>query len=114
MNPSVSALTDAQRQSLQTQVMSSGQAIQGSNPGIIVLKLYVQSLEYDQINNFPQNGMQYIDKIGGQLGFFLGMSIFSFIEFILLLLLLLWMIMMNSVKPSSSLNSTQKVQSLDN
>ena len=115
MNPSFSAFTDAQKQSIQTQVITSGQAIVGSNPSTIVLKLYMSSLEYDQINNFPQNGMQAIEKISGQLGFFLRMSILSFIELLLLFLLLLWtMIMMSNAKPAPSVLSIQKVQSFDN
>jgi len=113
MNPSFSVVTDLQRQSIQTEVTYSGQAIQGSNPGVIILKLYMQSLEYDQINNFPRNGLQFVEKITGQIGFFLGMSIFSFIELILLLLLLLWMIIMTSSESSSSVHSIQKVQSVD-
>ena len=80
MNPTFTAYTDAQKQSIQTQVTSSGQAITGANPSTIVLKLYMRSLEYQQINNFPQNGVQFIGEIGGLMCFFLGMSIISFIE----------------------------------
>ncbi len=117
MNPSFSAFTDAQRQSIQIQILTSGQAIQGVNPGYIVLKLYMPSLEYDQITSFPQNGLQYIEKISREMGFFLGMSIFSFVEFILLLLLFLWImiIMSNTTKPATAVHSIQNVQrSLDN
>jgi len=49
------------------QVTSSGQVIPGSNPFVITLKLYMQSLEYDQINNFPQNGMQLIGNMSSQI-----------------------------------------------
>jgi hypothetical protein len=80
MNPTYTAFTDAQKQALTTQVTSSGQAITGANPGTVVLKLFMRSLEYQQINNFPENGVQFIGEIGGLMSFFLGLSIISFIE----------------------------------
>ena len=33
-----------------------GQAIPGSNPNLVMLKLYMSSLEYQRIYNFPQPG----------------------------------------------------------
>jgi hypothetical protein len=60
MNPTFTAFTDAQKQALQTQVTGSGQNIQGANPNTIVLKLFMQSLEYQRIYNFPQNGVQVL------------------------------------------------------
>ena len=80
MNPTFTVFTDAQKQTLQTQVTGSGQAIQGANPNTIVLKLFMRSLEYQRIYNFPQNGVQFIAELGGLMCFFLGMSIISFIE----------------------------------
>ncbi len=115
MNPSFTDFSDTQKQTVQMQVTSSGQAIQGANPSVIILKLYMQTLEYDQINNFPPNGLQFIEKITDQMGFFLAMSIFSFIELILLLLLLLWMMMMmTNTKTASSVDLIKRVQPLDN
>ena len=80
LSPSYSAFTDAQRLTLSTLVVSSGQAIQGANINTIVLKLYMRSLEYQRIYNFPQNGVQFIAELGGLMGFFLGISIISLIE----------------------------------
>jgi hypothetical protein len=59
---------------------SSGQAVQGTSPGMIVLKLYMRSLEYQRINNFPQNGVQFVAELGGLMCFFLGISIISILE----------------------------------
>ncbi len=80
MNPTFTPYTDTQKQALQTQVTGSGQAIQGGTPNTVVLKLFMRSLEYQRIYNFPQNGVQFISELGGLMGFFLGMSIISFIE----------------------------------
>jgi len=65
---------------LRTLTTSSGQAIPGANINTIVLKLYMTSLEYQRIRNFPQNGVQFIAELGGLMGFFLGISVISVIE----------------------------------
>jgi hypothetical protein len=80
LNPTFTPYTDLQRTAIQAQVVASGQAIQGSNPNTIVLKLFLRSLEYEHIYNFPENGVQFIAELGGLMCFFLGMSIISFIE----------------------------------
>jgi len=80
LSPSYATFSSSQQQTLSSLVTGSGQAIQGANPNIIVLKLYMRSLEYQRIYNFPQNGVQFISELGGLMGFFLGMSIISFIE----------------------------------
>jgi hypothetical protein len=61
-------------------VTGSGQAIQGSNPNTVVLKLFMQSLEYQRIYNFPQNGVQFIAELGGLMCFFLGSIFQNFIS----------------------------------
>ena len=80
MNPTFTVYTDAQKQAIQTQVTGSGQAIQGANPNTIVLKLFIRSLEYQRIYNFPENGVQFIAELGGLMSFFLGISIISVME----------------------------------
>ena len=43
-------------QILSLNALVSGQAIQGSNPNIVMVKLSLSSLEYQKIYNFPQPG----------------------------------------------------------
>ena len=43
--------------------MSLGQAITGSNPNLITLKLFLSSLEYQKIYNFPQPGNSLVQKL---------------------------------------------------
>jgi hypothetical protein len=55
---SYATLTDIQKQTLQTLITGSGQAIPGGNPNVVVLKLYLSSMENTRIYNFPQPGLQ--------------------------------------------------------
>ena len=55
---SYSALTDIQKQSLQTLITGSGQAIAGGTPNVVILKLYLSTMENQRIYNFPQPGLQ--------------------------------------------------------
>ena len=80
LNPTFTPYTDLQKQAIQAQVQGSGQAVQGSNLNTITLKLFLRSLEYQHIYNFPENGVQFIGEIGGLMSFFLGMSVISFVE----------------------------------
>ena len=80
MNPTFTLYSNEQQQAMQAQIAGSGQVIQGPNPNTVILKLFLQSLEYQHIYNFPENGVQFIAELGGLMCFFLGMSIISVIE----------------------------------
>ena len=50
------------------------------NNEVIVLKFFLNSLEYQKIHNFPQHGLQFVAEVGGLMAFFLGISIISLLE----------------------------------
>ncbi len=54
-------LTPIQTTALQSQITASGQSIAGISPNPVVLKLYMTSLEYQHIHNYPESG-QYVNK----------------------------------------------------
>lgn len=50
------------------------------NLNVIVMKFYLNSMEYQKIQNFPQHGLQFVAEVGGLMSFFLGISVISIIE----------------------------------
>jgi hypothetical protein len=47
---------------------------------VVVLRLFLNSLEFERVHNFPQHGLQFVAEVGGLMAFFLGVSIVSVLE----------------------------------
>merc|ERR1712150_366158 len=51
-----------------------------SDSKVAIIKLFMTSLEYQRIQNFPQHGLQLLAEVGGIMAFFLGISMISILE----------------------------------
>ncbi|TRY79803.1 hypothetical protein TCAL_06060 [Tigriopus californicus] len=75
ISPSYSPISDSLKADIQKKIPPNGQ-----NTNVIVLKFFLNSMEYQRIHNFPQHGMQFVAEVGGLMAFFLGISVISIIE----------------------------------
>lgn len=75
ISPSYSPISDSLKADIQKKIPANGQ-----NTNVIVLKFFLNSMEYQRIHNFPQHGMQFVAEVGGLMAFFLGISVISIIE----------------------------------
>ena len=50
------------------------------NSNVVVLRFFLNSMEYQMIQNFPQHGLQFLAEVGGLMAFFLGISAISVFE----------------------------------
>ncbi len=57
-------LTPIQTTALQSQITASGQSIAGISPNPVILKLFMTSLEYQHIHNYPQSGLNFTSDTG--------------------------------------------------
>ena len=55
-------------------------ATPSQNLQVVVLRFFMNSLEYQRIYNFPQHGLQFLAEVGGLMAFFLGISVISLFE----------------------------------
>ena len=76
MTASYSDLSDNLKADLQTKMVQAG--VTGTTD-VVVLKFFLNSMEYTKIHNFPQHGLQFVAEVGGLMAFFLGISAVSII-----------------------------------
>lgn len=74
LSSSYSDLSDNLKAELQSKIPS------GSSKNVVVLKFFLNSMEYSKIHNFPQHGLQFVAEVGGLMAFFLGLSVVSVLE----------------------------------
>ena len=77
LSASYSDLSDSLKAELQSKMTAAG--ISGGK-NVIVLKFYLNSMEFTKIHNFPQHGLQFVAEVGGLMAFFLGLSSVSILE----------------------------------
>jgi hypothetical protein len=59
ITPSYSILSDNLKGELRTKMLKAGSAANN----VVVLKFYLNTLEYTRIQNFPQHGLQFVAEV---------------------------------------------------
>lgn len=75
VSPSYSTISDNLKAELQKKIPDTA-----PSTSVVVLKFFMNSLEYTRIHNFPQPGLQFVAEVGGLMAFFLGLSLVSILE----------------------------------